>query len=411
MNRIAYICADPGVPVFGCKGASVHTQEVLRAMRRLGGTIELFTPRDDGAAADDLRSLPLHALPEPCKGSSAEKECAALATNQTLEQALAVHGPFDLIYERYSLWSYAGMEFARTHGIPGVLEVNAPLIDEHALHRGLVNRRGAENVAHRVFESAAVIACVSNEVAKWVRSHRQWDSQGAASAEPRQCLHDSLDTKIHVVPNAVNPFRFGQHVKPLLPAIDDSFVVGFVGTLKPWHGLPILADAFTELYHLDPDARLLIVGDGPERDSFESTLRERGVRDVVHFTGSVAPEEVPGWLASMHAAVAPYPAMSDFYFSPLKLFEYLAAGVPTVASRIGQITEILRDGETALLVSPGDAPALAAALIRLHRDKTLRAQLASNGRRTIERHHTWDATVKRLFALTACFHDAAEIHS
>ena len=176
-------------------------------------------------------------------------------------------------------------------------------------------------------------------------------------------------------------------------------MVGFVGTLKPWHGLPVLADAFIQLHRLNPAARLLIVGDGPEREALSSSLAAHGLTDAVHFTGAVTPEEIPGWLASMHVAVAPYPALDNFYFSPLKLFEYLAAGLPTVASRIGQVMELLREGETGLLVTPGDATSLCSTLARLRADASLRAQLGANGRAYVERHHTWDAAVARLLKL------------
>ncbi len=380
MKRIAYICADPGVPVFGCKGASVHVQEVLRAMSRLGARVELFTTRMDGDAAADLRTIPLHRLPAPAKGDRADKEKAELAANDALEAALSASGPFDLVYERYSLWSYAGMAFTQKHRVPGVLEVNAPLIDEQATHRGLVDRPIAEAVAGRAFDAARVIACVSQGVADWV---------GRRVAP----------SKIHVVPNAVNPQRFGPTVRACLPPLPGSFVIGFVGTLKPWHGLPVLADAFRRLHAVRPEVSLLIVGDGPERAALEGMLAEAGIRGAVHFTGAVNPDEIPGWLASMHVAVAPYPALENFYFSPLKLFEYLAAARPTVASGIGQVTELLQDGQTGLLVPPGDAAALAAALDRLRADEALRVRLGENGRAWVSRGHTWDAVVERLLAL------------
>lgn len=384
MKRIAYLCADPGVPIFGCKGASVHVQEVVRAMGRLGASVELFAARTEGEAASDLRPLPLHALPVSPRGNPAEKEKSALAANASLRAALAASGPFDLIYERYSLWSFAGMEFAREQGIPGVLEVNAPLIDEQAVHRGLTDRAAAEAVAARAFAAARVIACVSEGVAEWVRTRGQ-----------------DLSCKVHVVPNAVNPHRFGPHGAQRRPPVAGTFVIGFVGTLKPWHGLPALAEAFAQLHLRVSEARLLIVGDGPERETLVNVLKERGLLNAVHFAGAVDPEEIPGWLASMHVAVAPYPALENFYFSPLKMFEYLAAGLPTVASRVGQITELLRDGETALLVPPGDAKALGEALSRLRADEGLRVRLGNTGRAWVKRHHTWDAAVARLLHMTS----------
>lgn len=430
MKRIAYICADPGVPVFGCKGASVHVQEVIRAMHRLGATVELFAARIGGDVPNDLRHLRVHQLPTPPKGELAERERALLAANEALATALSGTGRFDLIYERYSLWSFAAIEFARAHGIRSVLEVNAPLIEEQAAHRGLSDREAAESVAKRAFDAASVIGCVSEGVAQWVRS--RFDDEPALARCTRSAEHCSAEgergvlnaeqcsalrvveragvwavhslspnpsTKVHVVPNAVNPHRFGPKVKAHQPPSTDAFVVGFVGTLKPWHGLPVLADAFIQFHAENPAARLLIVGDGPERDALSSALAARGLSDAVHFTGAVTPEEIPGWLASMHVAVAPYPALDNFYFSPLKLFEYLAAGLPTVASRIGQVTELLREGETGLLVTPGDATSLCSTLARLRADASLRAQLGANGRAYVERHHTWDAAVARLLML------------
>src|SRR5262249_57748941 len=128
---------------------------------------------------------------------------------------------------------------------------------------------------------------------------------------------------------------------PYCPGQPDCFTVGFVGTLKPWHGLATLVQAFSRLRQGASNVRLLIVGDGPERTRIEADLAARGLLETSHLTGSVAPNQVPGLLASMDAAVAPYPDLSRFYFSPLKVYEYMAAGLPVVASRIGQLAQIL----------------------------------------------------------------------
>ncbi len=87
--------------------------------------------------------------------------------------------------------------------------------------------------------------------------------------------------------------------------------------MKPWHGLETLVEAFARLHRQAPTTtRLLIVGDGPQREWLSDTLAERGLLEAAHFTGAVDPEEVPVCLASMDVAVAPYPELSDFYFSP-----------------------------------------------------------------------------------------------
>jgi glycosyltransferase involved in cell wall biosynthesis len=138
-----------------------------------------------------------------------------------------------------------------------------------------------------------------------------------------------------VVPNAVDPARF-----PERPAPDGPFTAGFLGTLKPWHDVATLVEAVARL-RAGPvaDARLLVVGDGPERGALEARAAALGIADAVEFTGALAAPEVPDRLARMHAAAAPYRNGEPFYFSPLKLYEYMAARLPVVraASAISAI--------------------------------------------------------------------------
>ena len=171
-----------------------------------------------------------------------------------------------------------------------------------------------------------------------------------------------------------------------------------MGTLKPWHDLDTLVEAFRRLRLRIPGARLLIVGDGPARESLDAKLADWDLTSAVRFAGAVPPPSVPGWLARMDVAVAPYASQAGFYFSPLKVVEYMAAGLPTVASHIGNLSDWIREGETGLLVPPGDAGALASALEYLCRDAGLRARLGAHAREQAEAHHTWDRTVARALA-------------
>ena len=377
--QVAYVCADPGVPVFGAKGCSIHVQEGVRALRKLGAEATIFTPRPGGAPPPDLADVPVVRLPRP-KGETAAREQAALAANRDLADALTAAGPFDLVYERYALWSHAGMTYARASGTPSVLEVNAPLIEEQAAHRELVDRASAAWVAHTVFGTADVLAAVSREVAAYLE-----DFPEAVG-------------RVHVVPTGVDAERFRPRADA--PAVEaKGFTVGFVGSLKPWHGLDTLVDAFIRLHGRASESRLLIVGDGPERANVEAGLAEAGLADAVVFTGRVASADVPAYLAAMDVAVAPYPPMDACYFSPLKLYEYMAAGMPVVASRIGQIPDVVRDGESGLLCAPGDASALAAALDRLRIDPALRVRLSRAARHAVLERHTWTAVFGRVLAL------------
>lgn len=374
--RIAYVVADPGVPVAGRKGASVHVQSVVRALSRQGADVELFATRVGGDPGAQLAGVPIHPLAPVIGEQPAARERSALAANEGASNALAEHGPFHLVYERYALWSFAAMEHARAAGVPGLLEVNAPLIDEQAAHRALADRAGAERATARAFAAASLLLAVSDEVARQLESH------------------PAARGRVRVLPNGVDPDRFAPAAPPPRP-----FTVGFVGTLKPWHGTETLVDAFALLHERDPSVRLLLVGDGPERPRIEERLGARGVAGSAELTGAVDPSGVPALLAAMDVAVAPYPDLQPFYFSPLKLYEYMAAGRAVVASRVGQIADVIQDGESGLLVAPGDPRALAGALARLHADADLRARLGRAARERTLRHHTWDAVAERILAL------------
>ena len=380
--RLAYICADPGIPVFGQKGCSIHVQEVIRALQKQSIQVDLFAARIGGNPPPDLASLRVHPLPALPKHDRNLRERAALATNPDLYLELELAGPFDLVYERYSLWSYAGMEYARMHQIPGLLEVNAPLIEEQAKYRSLIDRASAEQVATRAFNSATVLFAVSEEVATYLDQHL------------------ISQTPVYVITNGVNPDRFPAVLSPSYPGTADTFTLGFVGSLKPWHGLPVLVEAFALLHQRIPHSRLLIVGDGTERTDLVADLSARGLLEATHLTGAVPPSEVPGLLASMDVAVAPYPFETDFYFSPLKVYEYMAAGVPVVASRIGQLANLIQDGVNGVLCPPGDAVALAEAIEQLQQQPQLRTRLGEAGRSTVLQHYTWDAIVQRMLALS-----------
>lgn len=381
MSRAAYICADPGVPVFGCKGSSIHVQSVIRALRRHRISVDLFAARLGGPTPPGLEDVTIHRLPAPPKGELAQREQALVSANRDLTQALDQADSVDFVYERYSLWSHAGMEFARTHNLPALLEVNAPLIEEQAQHRGLINRAEAQATAERTFGAATVLLAVSTAVAGYLDRHT------------------STHGRVLVTPNGVDPDRFPSNLRATLPGGPETCTIGFVGTLKPWHGLDTLLEAFEQLRRSSSRFRLLIVGDGPERESLEAQVLRQSLSDGVQFAGAVQPEAIPGLLRSMDVAVAPYPALPDFYFSPLKVYEYMAAGTPVVASRIGQLGELITHEHDGLLYTPGDAMELATAIQRLSSDQSLRARLGGCGRQKVIAHHTWDAVAERILSV------------
>ena len=379
--RIAYICCDPGIPVFGTKGASVHIQEVVRELRSIGHEVALYAVRSGKHVPDDLTDLELH-LETVADVEPAEREQAQAHATERIVSRVIADGA-DLVYERYSLFSTALADITAATGVPGILEVNAPLIDEQRRHRSLVDASGAAQVLHRQVAAARATVCVSDPVADWVR-RRTAD------------LPDANDVvgRIHTVPNGVSVRR----IQPQ-PEDPDRVVVTFVGTLKPWHGV---ADLITAAALARQSWSLRIIGDGPEMDSLRAQAGRLGVEG--DFRGAVAPQDIPAHVAGSAIGVAPYPDLGggeQQYFSPMKVLEYLAAGLAVVASDVGQVPQLLEDGSGrhGVLVAPSDPTALAAALDDLAVCPDRRARMGRSGRLLAEQRHSWRRTVARILEL------------
>lgn len=382
--RVVYVCTDAGIPPFGRKGASVHVQAIVGQLLRRGHEVHLITPRP-GPLPTHLSGLHVHPLPAPESGDAADREAAAQATDRWVAVALdRIHasGPVDLVYERYALWGRTATAWARAHGVASILEVNAPLPLEQARHRVLADRAAADAVARSATADAEAVVCVSAGVARWVTS-----------------LGGAREASVHVVPNGVDTLRF----RPARGRGQESvFTVGFVGTLKPWHGVQDLVEAIALLHRSDPSYRLLVVGDGPGRPALEDLVDRYGLAGVVELTGGVAPSGVPAQVARMDVAVAPYPPTDDFYFSPLKIYEYLAAGLPVVASDVGEVPDLLTgDGAPIGALYRAGCPAhLAATIAGLRRDPVRRHELGRRARAAMVATHDWSHVLEQILELS-----------
>ena len=353
--RIAYLCGDRGVPVFGAKGASIHVRELTRALHALGHDVRIASPRRGGERPAGFDVPVDDELPDDFEP--------------------------DAIYERYSLNSTAGLRAAAERGIPLLLEVNAPLADEQARYRRLEDGDAARRVERRMIRATTRLIAVSGGIERWLLD---------AGADPE---------RVTVIANGVDIERFrpldGAAMRARL-GLHGRRVVGFVGSLKPWHDVATLIRALA-LLPLKP--HLLVVGDGPERERLERRAARLDVPAT--FTGAIAHDEVPAHLAALDVAVAPYAADDRFYFSPLKLAEYLAAARPVAAADIGDIRHCIRHGETGSLYPPGDADALAAAIGDLLHDRARAEALGAAGREHVRAAHTWEANAHAVVEL-AC---------
>ena len=385
--KIAYICCDFGVPIFGYKGASIHVREMIEAFRRAGHSVSISSPAMDTTKSGELNhfksseNLPDVAL-RPI--GAEERHLKLMKEFEKLDKFLGIKTrirqeirnlfynmtiyenvieelraqQIDFVYERYTLFSHAGIALAKELGVPHILEVNSPLAYEQEKMRGLEMKEFAGNSEKRIYQETDQVLAVSQHMKNFVSS----------CGVP--------DERIEVLPNSVDPVRFeaalteGGAIREKYK-IGNKCVIGFVGSLKPWHGTETLLQAFRQIVERKSNAHVLLVGDGPTRDALESYVSEYDLSDRVTFTGKVKYEEIPRYIAAMDIAAAPYTPNDNFYYSPIKIFEYMIMGKAVIAGSIGQVEDIIADDETGRLFEPGNVGNLAEVLADLidHPDK------------------------------------------
>ena len=379
--RIAYLRSTPS-PGTPAGGAATHIKGFVSAATELGAQVNLIS--NDYIAGLDETELTL-VDPEPVGTTRAAFDLR----NNLIFSAGALReierAPVDLIYQRYGRFTWAGVESSLRTGAPLFLEYNGSevWIGKHWDMSGMIPL--LERFERLNLDAAARIFVVSE-------------------VERRNLLRAGFaDEKIVVNPNGVDTATFrpeigGAAVRRELGVREDEVLAGFVGTFGPWHGVLTLAEAITLLPD-DCRVRFLLVGAGRFRDEVERLVRAAGKAERVIFAGHVEHERVPALLDASDILLSPHVPLEDgseFFGSPTKLFEYMAMGKGIIASRLGQIGEVLADEETALLVEPGNAGHLADAILRLSRSRELRESLGAAARRSAVERHTWKHNAGRV---------------
>ncbi len=407
--KILYVCSDLGIPVLGRKGAAVHVREMISALSRQGHSVILATSKLNKSPWEipenldspllhislhqehDTVILRLKSLLERTLGQtgSLPGELRRLLYNIDLETQLSrqfQENPPDVIYERASLYSSGGVSLAQKLNVPIILELNSPLALEQSTYR-------------------------SNSLGSLGRDIELWTlCQADAVVTVSSLLRDHItslgvcEQNVSVLPNGVNPQLFSP--RPANPDLrsrwnlGDGPILGFVGGLRPWHGLDVLPSLLERLVPEFPKLRVMIIGDGPLRNSLEPDLEKRSLKEHVIFTGWVPHQEVPDLIRLFDLALAPYqPLDHSFYFSPLKLFECMGCGIPVVAPRLGQIAEVVEHERTGLLFNSGDLDGLAESCMRLLTHDAFRQDLGRAAAEHIHQFYTWDHNAIRVVEL------------
>jgi glycosyltransferase involved in cell wall biosynthesis len=297
---------------------------------------------------------------------------------------------FDAIYERQGMLSYGGLMAARRLGVPLVYEVNGDMMAEHRLLEVPLSRA-----------QWAIMHYVSG----WM--YRRADHIVAVGETIRDTLVGRwrLDPdRVSVVTNGVAVERFAEPVdaaavRSRFDCPHDPLVV-FVGSFQPWHGVDQLVEAFATVAAAIPTSGLLLVGDGALRQPLEERARSLGLANRVVMPGMVGRADIPAVLAIADVAVLYQPSSAgQVVETPLKLFEYMAAGKAIVAPDFPTMRRVLDDGRTGRLVPPDSPAALARALIELLGDDDLRWRLGTAAHCEAQAKHSWQRAVRQIEGL------------
>ena len=342
MLRIAQVCADRGVAPGGTKGASQHLRGIAAGLTTAGQHVETFTHR--------------------------EAEGPFPVTVRALEDLESCAG-FDVVYERYSLGHLGGLRAARRLGVPFVLEVNAPLVDEAIKHRPETVTVEHREVELELLRTADLVITVASELSRWVTDRRT----GPVLTQP----------------NGFETSWFSWADRPHGPSNDAAFPLVFLGHPKPWHGADRIVPLLKELAQTGHRPRMLVVGGGPGSARLLAAADHEGLSDQIVVTGALPPVEASRRLSEGLIGIAPYPAQSPFYFCPLKIIDYLAAGLPVVSTNQGDIADLVGDAGI-VLDDPDDDRAFADAIRALLDNGRWRSDLGRVGRDRALSAMTWD---------------------
>jgi len=475
--RILMCCADPGVPLLGNQGSSVHLRSLAEALAALGHEVRLVVSNAQGpeTLALPVVSVPagrlwpgLHGWLERLRGRAGrhdgpvsvkgragdhdDPEAPASATPperpqlaDVPEQMVSQPGsasrkpperpqpadqpksvswklrvyyqrlpsfvnaceeffvhPFlfgravareirtfkpHAIYERYSLGQFGAALVAGS--VPHLLELNASLARERGGARGSLPRWGAwwgRFVEKRLWRAPSRVFCVSERLGALAR-------ESGVSPEA-----------ICVTPNGVDVRAFSPELpkgtlRRLLHTGEDELLVGWLGALSNGRGaeefVRIMALALPEI----PRARAVVLGGGPLCGELQNLAASLNIADRITFLGPVDHGLAAHLLVDLAVAVACYPRQSSseaFYFSPMKLAEYLACGLAVVAGRAGEMARIVEDGVNGLLVEPGDLAGFARAVCDLCAKKDRREALGLAARESALAGPTWEKTAQKV---------------
>jgi glycosyltransferase involved in cell wall biosynthesis len=370
-------------------GSAIKAKEFLRAMDRLGHKTYLEwrvpQPTSQVGVSEKVRKELKPALQKYLREPN---RLLQNAKHLWQEYFILKRQKPEILFSRLEFYNFSGLWLSQWLGLPFIVEADCPPTYEYRnyaepgeLHLGnlstrieLANLRGAD----------AVIV-LSNIL-------RDYYIERGIPAE-----------KMHVIPNGADPERF-----QVLPKdteivrrydLSGKIVIGWIGALFGWSGIENLIRMAQHLLATRPDVSFLLVGGGKSKEFFEQHLHVNGYANRVILPGTIPHEEVPRYLSCMDVVLAPYPKRDFWYPSSMKLFEYMSAGKAVVATRVGQVAEIVQDGVNGCLFDPEQGDELMQKVQTLIDSAALRRRLGEQARRDVEQTWNWQSQAKKMIEI------------
>lgn len=362
--RLLYVASDQTVP--GRTGGSVHVLEVARGLAALGHELHVVVRAQPGRPErEQSQGVHWHRV-----AWTPPHRVFRFRARGAVERIAAEVRPEALI-ERYYNFGGEGVVLAARRGLPSLLEVNSPVVDHPGSWKAVLDglllvrpmRRYREWLCR---QASALVSPLPEIVPEFARGKTETVSWGANVA-------------------AFAPERRSLALRRALGVPEGAVVAVFSGSHRAWHGVELLEQAARRL---EPRADLYFLFAGGQEARAGRGFRGRAL-------GALAYEQMPALLASADIGVAPYDTARlaqlrlGFYWSPLKVFEYMASGLPTLTIPRYPLSEIVRDGQEGLHVAEADPAALAVALERLADDPELRARLGQKARARVVERYSW----------------------
>jgi glycosyltransferase involved in cell wall biosynthesis len=305
----------------------------------------------------------------------------------------------DVVMERFYNFAGAGVLAAHRRRIPVLLEVNAPMVDP------------PDSLKSRLDKVAL------GSMRRWAVRQGNW-SDAIVTPLATTVPPEVPRSKVHELPWGANVERFDPTIKGTqalelqkvaheLGLKRDVPVVGFLGSFRSWHGVGHFAEAARRMLSDGEDVAFLAIGGGPELEPLRVQVAEWDLEPGRFVLAGAQPHErVPQLLALADVGVAPFDIEAHaplstfgFYWSPLKVFEYMAMALPVVTIDIPPLNEIVRQGQDGELYPPGNIGALVSAIRRLVKDRHLRQTEGASARLRVTQHYSWQAHCLALDAL------------